>query len=70
MSSNLVESIVRWREEELLPVSKQDIVKELSVRLEPVIADLLQRINDMEKKLDNIARQQQNIIQNSSKEKY
>ena len=70
MSSNLVESIVRWREEELLPVSKQDIVKELSVRLEHVIADLLQRINDMEKKLDNIARQQQNIIQNSSKEKY
>lgn len=70
MSSNLVETIVRWREEELLPVSKQDIVKELSVRLEPIIADLLKRINDMEKKIDNIAQQQQNIIQNSSKEKY
>ena len=62
MSSDILNQVVGWRQESL-PISKQDIVNEISRRLEPILIQLLQRIDDMDMKINDIALKQKNIIE-------
>ena len=62
MSSDILNQVVGWRQESL-PISKQDIVNEISRRLEPILTQLLQRIDDMDMKINDIALKQKNIIE-------
>jgi|TARA_B100000767_G_scaffold275052_1_gene310213 hypothetical protein len=61
MSSDLLNEVVQWRKEQL-PLSKQDIVNEISRRLETIVVDLLEKLSAMDKRINDIALQQQNII--------
>ena len=60
MSSDLLNEVVQWRKEQL-PLSKQDIVNEISLRLETIVVDLLEKLSAMDKRINDIALQLQNI---------
>ncbi len=61
MSNDLLKHVVGWRKEPL-PLSKKDLVHEISQRLEPIVANLIERIDSLDKRINNITLQQRNII--------